>query len=366
MKRLVDIVVLFCLLAVPCFLLLRAGRVAPPGTDASASMDIPLTSGLEQRLKSSIPYRGRMRQMELDLKYAGGMQEQNRIFISQNGLMRNVDPPNYDFAQANTNAVLRMAEEVGVTVYLAVIPTACAVKQQDLPRFAEIFNQKEFIEEIYNQVSGYAITCDTYPLLFSRREEYIYYRTENNLTSLGGYYLYSVLGERMGQEVRPLSEFDIEYVLDDYTGGVYETSPYKNVRPDLIELYHYNKYPRSYRVDHYNNGENNRYYTLYPRHMAGLGRQMDIYFGGVSAVVDIRTSSPYQGKLLVFGDSTATSFLPFLSIHYERITLVDTSRITSSEYDLVNLEDYDQILFAYGMETYMHYDTPSRIQYFLE
>ena len=102
------------------------------------------------------------------------------------------------------------------------------------------------------------------------------------------------------------------------------------------------------------------YHTLYPLHLLDLGREMDIFVGGLSAVTTIQTNSPYKASLLVFGDKTALTFLPFLANQYSTVTLVDLFQLGSQEYESLSLLDYDQVLFAYSIETFMHYNTPSR------
>ena len=322
-------------------------------------------SKLEQGLKANFPYRQKLTQLALDLKLAGGQRVQNQIYINKEGLLRNTDPPNKKITDKNTQVIMRFGEEEGIPTYLMLIPTASAVKQQLLPNFAQTYNQSRFIEDTYNQMSGKVTTVDAYNALFNKREEYVYYRTENNLTALGGYYVYTALGKKMGIENSSLNHFEIQYATDEYRGDLFQRSPYKEVRPDTLALYCYTRYPRDYVVTHHVGGEIKTYHTLYPVHLQEMDREMNVYFGGVSSITDFQIASPYSTRLLVFGDKTALSYLPFVVNHYQQVTLVDLFQLSREQAEDVPVNEYDQVLFAYSLETYSRLDISTRMEWIL-
>lgn len=356
-KRLAQLLVCAVLLFLPFFALHNA---AIPVPSAGTVMDGYFFDTLERRISDAFPFRDALRRAALRIALAGGQTEQNNIFISDEGLIKNVAEPNEQYLRRNTDAVLRFSKQVQVPTYLMLIPTASAVLQQRLPPYAEIYNQKQLIEDVYRQMINKVMTVDVYSTLYSRRSEYIYYRTENNLTALGGYYVYSALGSRLVDRagVQDFSRFNIEYGGRFY-GDLYRQTGYSGVRADILSMYRHATFSREYTVTHTGPNDNRVYHTLYPRHFIALGRPLDVYFGGVSAVTDIRTSTPYARSLLVFGDRTALAWLPFLTHHYERVTLVDLFQLTDIQAGELNLGLYDQILFAYSTETF-DTDIPQR------
>ena len=78
----------------------------------------------------------------------------------------------------------------------------------------------------------------------------------------------------------------------------------------------------------------------------------DIIFGGLSPVVTIDTVGPYSDTLLIIGDETAKSYVPFLVNHYARITIVSADRLTPELAEFVDPEEYRQVLFAFSVVTF--------------
>ena len=74
-------------------------------------------------------------------------------------------------------------------------------------------------------------------------------------------------------------------------------------------------------------------------------------FGGISPVMDI-VSGEDGGTLLVFGDETAKSWLPFLAVHYAKVTFVDLNSVSDSLLLNISVSDYGQALFAYSVGTF--------------
>ncbi len=312
-------------------------------------------SALDQYIGKNLPFQKQLAEISLSLGLLSGQQEQNQIFISADGLIRNIDEPSMVIIDNNISAVREFAQHVGKPTYLMLIPTASAILQQQLPPYAQLNNnQKPLMEYIYGKMAGVVTTVDVYPALFNKRDEYIYYRTEDNLTALGGYYVFNSLIGKLGRDTRDpvgLRQYDISYLSHEYYGNLYKSSPYRPVRPDVLTAFHYTYYDRKYTVTHIQGDHAKTYHTLYPTHLLDLGDPIQVYLGGISAITDIRIASPNNvRKLLVFGDKTALSYLPFVVDTYAQVTLVDLFLL--GEYSAIQPDQYDQVLFAYSTENF--------------
>ena len=370
---------LLLLAAVPAFFFLRGDWVLYALVDQDTVSDGLYSTTMEDMVKSALPMSRQLAQLGLDLRLLGGQREQNGIFISENGLMRNIDQENRMFTRENTAVISEFAQQLAdasnyrKNVYLAVIPTSGGVLTQDLPQFAQsqMVDQRRLIEELYNRTSDLVRTVDVFSSLRNRREQYIYYRTENNLTALGGFYTYTALARRLGVADRSVNQFDIEYVDHSYYGDLYQspagtvgawggaTAPYRQVKPDTLSLFTYGRAQREYIVTQTANGEKKTYHTLYPRHLMELGSKMDVYLGGAAAITEIASSAPYRSRLLVFGDKTAMAYLPFLVNHYGEVTLCDLFLMAPEDFAAIRPEEYDNVLFVYGIETFIHTQSPA-------
>jgi hypothetical protein len=311
---------------------------------------------LEGYVRENLPFGQIFQRMGVSLRYLGGRREQNGVFIGEDALIKNIAPPDEDVVSRNNVTVQEFAQylrSVDVPFYFALIPTAAGVLRESLPPYAQVFDQRHFIEDVYGEMTGQLVTVDTFLPLSGNREEYLYYRTENNLTAYGGYYVYAALASRLGVTDSPsYGLYEIRYGGDSFRGDLYALSPYENISPDVQLFFAYTAHPREYMVTHVDDDGTLVYHTLFPDHFRDVGRDMSVYLGGISAVVDVKSSAPVDSSLLIFGDETALAYLPFLANHYKRVTFVDLSR-EGTLYRAINLDDYDQVLMAYSVESYI-------------
>ena len=321
-------------------------------------------SQLEQSIRDHLPFQQQLRQMVTEVRYRLGMREQSSVFISENSLVENVSGPYGDFVRQNTQAILDFTERYGVSTYVALIPNSCVIRQDEIPPLATVYNQKSLFDYVYDRLAGSAICIDTYTSLYANNDKYLYYRTKELPTSLGGFYIYTAVGGKLGVAPREIEQFAIRPVLYDYYGELYEQFPYDRVQADILSVYELESFHREYQVTHYDGEEETLrvYYTLYPLYCLKEGQDAtDLYLGGLSPRIDIRSTAPFEKRLLVFGDETMKSYLPFLTIHYDLITFVDLNTISDRQLEELDVYEYDQVLFAYSAESFMHTDIPSGI-----
>lgn len=357
-KKLSGVVFLAAVFAVPLFLLLRGG--GRPQWDAAAG-DAGTFAKLEQTLAGQFPSSDALRRLQVSLNYMGGGKEQNGVFISGGSLTLDVQPKSLSVINDNTLAMIDFADDYQIPSYVMLIPTACAVQQGKVPydSIAPLYNQPQLIDDVYRRVSGHVTAINVYPTLFNHQDEYIYYNTDNTTTGLGGFYIYTAVAKKLGLRPRALEDFSIEHIDYDYYGDLYALSPYREVSPDRVSVYNYNsQYQRSYTVTHYSaDGTSRRYYTLYPKFKKELGGTMDVPLGGLSPVIDIDIGNPsYINRLLIFGDRSVQSYLPFLLIYYEQVTFVDTATVTPELLQGLKLGRYNQVLFAFSVDSYVSAD----------
>lgn len=309
----------------------------------------------DEMVAEQFPASNSLKLMQVALRYFGGNQQQNGVFICKDSLMLDVKPTDLTIANSNMQAIQKFVQKYERPSYLMLIPTASAIQQYKVPSYAEIYDQKAFIDEAYRRMSGFVNSIDVYPTLFSHQDEYIYYRTDNTITGLGGYYVYSAASKKLGNwRVRGLEEFDVEHIDYDYHGDLYDRSPYRMINPDKVSAYIFSKYRRNYIVTHYDQAGPRRYYSLYPYWKEELGGTMDVLLGGMSPVIDISITNSQQGSsLLIFGDRSIQSYLPFLLINYGHVTVVDTESVTADQLDSIHVKDYNQVLFAYSVDQFL-------------
>ena len=320
-----------------------------------------LAESLEGFLVENLPFREELRGAVLRLEMLGGSAEQDGVFLAGDGLVENlVVTSNTSIHRSNTRQILAAMGETSSPVYFMLIPTACAIYQDQLPEYLPLYNQRGYIENTYKQFYGTASTVDGYNALLYSDSDYLYYRTTGGLTTLGGHALYQALGARLGFSPRPLSQFEISYESHDYYGDLYRRWGYGGVRGDVIAACRDTRGALPSRVLSWERFSQKTYYTLYPREAAASGDDLDMILGGAAPRIEITTEGGRSSSLLVLGDRTAVAYLPFLAGHYQKITFLDLSLLTASEIGAFCPDDYTQVLFAYSLDTYLNTEHPAK------
>ncbi len=318
---------------------------------------------VEDFIKTSFPFHEELKSGAVKLQMLGGEQEFDQIFIGDDILVESLGNVDSEILHHNLQAVEEFTRiESNTPVHVMYLPTKYAIKQKELPENAELFalNQKSFIEKAYAQLQGKATTVNVYPVLFANSDKYLYYRTDPNLTALGAYYVYSVLAQRLSVSVIEQEDFSQEHILHDFYGSTYQESPYKKITPDVVTLYHpQNSF--SHTVTHFNDYEYT-YNELYPRHLLDLDAGLNVLLGGDSGDITIRTNLRREKSLLVFGDRTFLPVLPLLTSNYTKIRFIDFEYWNSNRMKTIDVEQYDQVLLAYSVETMVHKPYPSGLR----
>ncbi len=331
--------------------------------DCFNGSNIPFHEKLEVAVSDNFPFSDRFKSFAIRLKRLGGTSMQKGVFIGDGILLENTSPPSAWMVEKNVEKMLEFARDSAVPVYAMIIPEKCAVKQQEIPNaeYVQLFNQKDFIEQVGDAFSGKISMVDAYFPLFLNQDKYIYYRTDPRLTSLGAYYVYQTLANRLNVRAPDIARYTIQHTDHDFYGETYEQFPLSDIEPDVISLYHLRS-DRSVQVKH-NASQKQSYDTLYPKNASE--NPLDVYLGGNSGDIEIRANanSAPNRTLLVFGDDAMLPILPFLSTNFDEIRFIDLSKIDESEIFSVDVFYYDQVLFAYSLETFAHTSIPSRIEF---
>ena len=360
--------VIFSVFAVLC---VRFAAGGGEGLDFSlrSLVDGQLSEQLEQAANENMPGYSMLHKLAVDVRLFGGAAEIDGILVGDTMLMNDVQPPDEELTSKNKQSIMDFASFQEQPTYVMLLPTACAIKQQELPEYINLFNQRSFIDSIYTEMSGTVSVVDTYLKLLSGMEEYIYYRTTDNLTPMGGYLVYEQLGKRLGiSPLRTLDQFDIDYSDRYFYGELYEQLPVDRIQPDRVLMYRFSKYRREYKVTHYDSGEARTYYTLFPQFVTRLpdGVEEDnVILGGLSPVITLKSSTSNDNSLVIFADETVLSYIPYLLVHYSDIAIIDVEHAAPEDLAAVNLADYNQVLFGVSVDTFMHRDMYTVISEYL-
>ena len=320
-------------------------------------------SDIEDFVQENFPFAERLKNSSVQLQLLLGKKEHDDLFIGNDILIEDIEQPDANIMERNLQELQDFVEmETYTPISVLYLPTKYAIKQQELPDNAEYFafNQKNFIDKSYAALSGKATTVDAYSTLFANNDKYLYYRTDPNLTGLGAYYVYSALIQRMGMSPLEQDEFDQQHISHNYYGSTFAASSYKDISPDIITLYHPTN-QSSVAVTHHND-YSYTYNELYPKHLMELSGDLSVILGGDSGDITIRSGLKRQRKLLVFGDESILPILPLLSAHYYEIRFIDFEHWNDTVLNELDVEEMDQILLAYSVDSLIHDPYPAQIR----
>lgn len=311
---------------------------------------------IENIFKDNIPFNKQLKKNAVLLKYMAGEKKQNNVYISNDTLFKIMPEPEYELVYKNTESIIKFAENYRIKTFAMLIPSSSAIKQQEIEDLYRhnLVNEKILIEDIYSDFSSHVSSVNVYPVLFSNNDKNIYYRTDSNLTSLGGYYVYEQLTKRMNLPCHKLNRYEIKHEDLEFYGDIYDISPYKNIPPDSVSTYNFIKYNREYRVSRTLNGETNTFYELYPREVLSTGKIYDLFLGGEAEKITIDIGSQNKNKLLIYGDKSVMSYLPFLAVNYGQITFINTDLASEELCGEIDVKGFDEVLFSYSTDSFSH------------
>lgn len=282
-----------------------------------------------------------------------GKKEVNGVFILNDRLIQKVEDYDRTLVAKNVSAINGFAKRVKIPCTMMLVPTACEIQKDQLDPNVPVLNQKMLIESVYSRMAGQLSTVDVYSPLYSSKDEYIYYKTDHHWTSLGAYLGYSAVSRSLGYQTISLNSFDIQHASHDFYGTLYSKVIYDKTGPDTIDYYSYPKGTTVSKVVVDTGSSKKNYDSMYFREYLSQKDKYSSFLGSNQPFVTVHSNAKSGKKLLVIKDSYANSLVPFLTQHYSEITMVDLRYINVDLNEKLSLDDYDQILFAYNVESFV-------------
>lgn len=324
-----------------------------PKFSAKAVYDRSYMNKLETYISDHFAGRTGWIKVKTNLENALGKYEQNGIYILDKRLVEKIPEPDYESIDKTIAAVNTFAEDNGVPVFFMLVPTSAEIYADEIPKNAPNINQKELIGYVYGNLKS-VNAIDVYGTMMSNREEYIYYRTDHHWTTKGAYYAYAAAGKKMGYIAEPEGAYDVEHAASDFRGTFYSKALYDGIEPDAMDYYHLanGSSVKEVLVTSVYGQDPASYDSMYFRDYLKVKDKYSSFLGTNQPIVTVKSDSD-GGKLLIFKDSYAHCYAPFLTENYSEITLLDMRYIKMSYSELVNVEDYDQVLFLYNASSFV-------------
>lgn len=320
-----------------------------PEFSAKKIFDRSYMKGVETYLADHFVNRSDWISAKTTFELACGKREINGIYIMKNRLAEKLDDPDYSEIDKSIDAINIFSQDnPNLQTFVMLVPTSTEIYKNDLPKFAETYSQKDMFKYVYDKLDKKIVKLDVYDTMSTNKHEYIYYRNDHHWTTLGAFYAYQSAGKKMGFVPTSYSNFNIEHASEDFKGTLYSKAMYDGADADTIDIFTYSG--RDEVMDYTVNTGNEilKYDDIYFREYLGLKDKYSTFLGTNEPIVSIRTNADTSDSIIIFKDSYAHCFAPFLMQHYSKITLVDMRYINDSYKNVVDMSEYNQALFLYN------------------
>lgn len=312
------------------------------------------TTGVEDYISDHFAGHDRWIAAKTVAELLSGKRERNDIYILDDRLVEKIAEPDMDEVSKSAMGIKQFAEDNHILPYVMIVPTQAEIYKSELPANAPNPDQQAFINDVYSMLDGSAVPIDVYSVMSANKDSYIYYRTDHHWTTQGAFLAYTAAAKKM--DITPLSvgDYDIDHASDSFKGTFYSKVLYEGIEPDSIDIWLPADREEEPEVEIYSTfgADPEIHEGMYFREYLDVKDKYSTFFGTNQPMITIRTGNK-GGRLLVFKDSYAHCFVPFMTEHFSEITMVDLRYIQMSYKDIIDVSDYDKVLFLYNASTFM-------------
>ena len=234
-----------------------------------------------------------------------------------------------------------------IPIYFMLVPNAANIQSEKLPAYAVGLDQTKQFDKIRESLGAGITWVEVSKALMKHSDEELYYRTDNNWTSLGAHYGYEALAAAMELDTSKAPELTPYVVNNDYIGTLAKQSGYGKGYEDSITIYVPKNTKNSIRTVMSNMDTKKKYATLYDSMKLEKEDKYSLFLGGDAGMIDIRTTADTTDRLLILKDSFANCLIPFLVPYYREIVAVDPALYEGSIQEIMQKTKFTSILFLY-------------------
>lgn len=303
-------------------------------------------------LKDQFVGRELLRDLKVTLNRLGGSREENGVLRGKNGqLLETIAVPDQETLTANLEAIEKFAKgHKGMTVNMMLVPDAANILYKELPVMYSQADQKRMIAQVKRELEESVNWIDVESILNKHTDEAIYYKTDKHWTSLGAYYVFEGAAEQLGIRKDSAGKFATYPITASFNGNLSSRSGYKQNVTEVIDIYAQAEGDTDVVVSYVD--EQRKTASLYDSSKLKTTNQYEVFLGGDTSVIDIKTVSENSARLLVLKDSFANSFIPFLTPYYREIVVVDPQYYGGTIEDIMDTYRITDTLILYSGNTF--------------
>lgn len=304
----------------------------------------------ESYIADQFPFRDRWITLKTISEQALEKKESNGVYkCKKKYLMEDIAVPEPDNLTANIDAINKLAKSNEVNTYMVVAPNAANTLSEYLPKLAPVANQDEQMNEMSGRLCDDIKWIDIRDTLSSHTDQQLYYYTDHHWTTLGAYYAFQQVKEKMKLEGDTV-EYEPTSVCNDFVGTLASKSGFVPKMQDSIEIYVPTNSNVQYVVSYVE--EQVKTTSVYDTSKLENHDKYEVFFGGNHSEIKINTTSQSDNVLMVIKDSYANCFIPFLIPYYKEIIVIDPRYYYGNIGDEISSEGVTDVLLLYNANTF--------------
>ena len=353
--------IVFCMAALACAVLFAANLLTPDRSFSAAEnrslsarppLSQCLTSGWGQTAdrwySDQFVLRDSLVKLNSLAGRCAGQREINGVYIGKDGYLFE-KPTAKDPLKTERTAKAIAAfshENPDLSCSVILVPDAASVLARNLPANAPVSGQTGEIDEFLEQLPASVRKLNASDALIKAsgqktadgEETQVFYRTDHHWTTDGAYAVFQAAQEMLNI---PEPAVYSRFVVSDSFQGTLASQSADGASKDAVTIYIPDSDVRT--TVSYSDLQTRRASVYMPEKLEQKD-QYQVFFGGNHPSVEIETTADTGRSLLVFKDSFANSFVPFLTPYYDTIILIDPRYY---------YENVDAVLSSYGITDVM-------------
>lgn len=314
-----------------------------------------LTSGkymkdYESYVADQFPWRNGWIHLKLGIERLFGKTESNGVYLGKKDyLIEQLSEPDWEAVDRNLDAISEFAKaNNGIKIHSVFVPNAANICSDKLPFGAPVRAQDEDIDYLGSGLSSEAGFIDLTQALISHNDEELYYHTDHHWTSLAAFYAFEYLKKPL--ELTEEISWEPHTVTNDFQGTLASKSGVNNIF-DFIDIYEPLDIENNYVVAYDDTKEKTA--TVYNMDALNTKDKYTVFLGGNHSLITIDTENQNKRCLMIFKDSYANSFIPFLTPYFEKVLIIDPRYYYGDAWMAVRNEGVTDVLFFYNVNTFM-------------
>ena len=284
----------------------------------------------ESYMSDQFAGRNLWRGLKVSLDRLGGSRMENGVIIGKNGqLFEDIAVPDSELITDNINAVKSFANTYSdIPMTMMLIPDAACILSDSLPAFAAVEDQRQMFSMVERGLGDSV-----------------------NWTTQAAFYVFQDAAAGLGIDGDVSDDYVSYTVTDSFNGVLASKSGVGLDEKEQIDIYVPTDGDDDVIVNYVDEAEKRT--SLYDSSKLETRDKYGVFFGGNTSVMDIRTMSTSQKRLLVVKDSFADCFIPFLTPYYREIVVVDPRYYSGTMTDIMETYRITDILVLYSGNTFM-------------